>query len=215
MYEKSEIWYKIASCRPKRGAPNKVVRAVGGSHIFAKNVKAKRKMTDYLHMSEKSSNFAAGSCKSLNTDTDMKKLFTFLLSVIASIALAQAQSTSNDSDVANEADEKVYIVVEKMPEFPGGQQALFDYLSANVQYPKIARENGIQGRSIVQFVVNKDGSISDVEIVRSGGDPSLDREAIRVIRSMPNGIPGRQGGKLIRVKYTVPVNFRLTGDDKK
>ena len=145
----------------------------------------------------------------------MKKLFTFLLSVIASIALAQAQSTSNDSDVANEADEKVYIVVEKMPEFPGGQQALFDYLSANVQYPKIARENGIQGRSIVQFVVNKDGSISDVEIVRSGGDPSLDREAIRVIRSMPNWIPGRQGGKLIRVKYTVPVNFRLTGDDKK
>ena len=172
-------------------------------------------MTDYLHISKKSSIFAAESCKSLNTDTDMKKLFTFLLSVIASIALAQAQSTLNDSDVANEADEKVYIVVEKMPEFPGGQQALFDYLSANVQYPKIARENGIQGRSIVQFVVNKDGSISDVEIVRSGGDPSLDREAIRVIRSMPNWIPGRQGGKLIRVKYTVPVNFRLTGDDKK
>ena len=143
----------------------------------------------------------------------MKKHFAFLFSVIASLTLAYAQSSSNESGT-NEADETVYTVVEKMPEYPGGQQALFDYLKANVKYPEIARANGIQGRSLVQFVVNKDGSISDVQILRSGGDPSLDKEAVRVISSMPNWIPGKQGGKLIRVRYTVPVNFRLTGDNK-
>jgi len=108
-----------------------------------------------------------------------------------------------------EDEEVVFVVVETMPEFPGGQQALFKYLSENVKYPVIAQENGIQGRVICQFVVNKDGKIVDVEVVRSGGDPSLDKEAIRVIKSMPPWKPGKQRGKAVRVKYTVPVNFRL------
>ena len=108
-----------------------------------------------------------------------------------------------------EEEEVVFVVVEKMPEFPGGQQALFKYLSENVKYPVIAQENGIQGRVICQFVVNRDGSIVDVEVVRSGGDPSLDKEAIRVIKSMPKWKPGQQRGKPVRVKYTVPVNFKL------
>ena len=108
-----------------------------------------------------------------------------------------------------EEEEVVFVVVEKMPEFPGGQQALFKYLSENVKYPVIAQENGIQGRVICQFVVNKDGSIVDVEVVRSGGDPSLDKEAVRVIKSMPKWKPGKQRGKAVRVKYTVPVNFKL------
>ena len=108
-----------------------------------------------------------------------------------------------------EEDEVVFVIVESMPEFPGGQQALFKYLSENVKYPVIAQENGIQGRVICQFVVNKDGSIVDVEVVRSGGDPSLDKEAVRVIKSMPKWKPGKQRGKPVRVKYTVPVNFKL------
>ncbi|MBQ7439463.1 MAG: energy transducer TonB [Paludibacteraceae bacterium] len=108
-----------------------------------------------------------------------------------------------------EEEEVVFVVVEKMPEFPGGQQALFKYLSENVKYPVIAQENGIQGRVICQFVVNRDGSIVDVEVVRSGGDPSLDKEAVRVIKSMPKWKPGQQRGKPVRVKYTVPVNFKL------
>jgi len=108
-----------------------------------------------------------------------------------------------------EEEEVVFVVVESMPEFPGGQQALFKYLSENVKYPVIAQENGIQGRVICQFVVNKDGSIVDVEVVRSGGDPSLDKEAVRVIKSMPKWKPGKQRGKAVRVKYTVPVNFKL------
>ena len=114
-----------------------------------------------------------------------------------------------EAPVEEEEEEVVFVVVESMPEFPGGQQALFKYLSKNVKCPVIAQENGIQGRVICQFVVNKDGSIVDVEVVRSGGDPSLDKEAIRVIKSMPKWKPGKQRGKAVRVKYTVPVNFKL------
>ena len=114
-----------------------------------------------------------------------------------------------EAPVEEEEEEVVFVVVESMPEFPGGQAALFKYLSDNVKYPMIAQENGIQGRVICQFVVNKDGSIVDVEVVRSGGDPSLDKEAIRVIKSMPKWKPGKQRGKAVRVKYTVPVNFKL------
>ena len=110
--------------------------------------------------------------------------------------------------VVEEDDNVVFQVVETMPTFPGGDQALFKFLSDNIRYPVIAQENGIQGRVICQFVVNRDGSIVDVEVVRSV-DPSLDREAIRVIRSMPNWKPGMQRGKAVRVKYTLPVNFRL------
>lgn len=130
----------------------------------------------------------------------------------------QINSEDNDADTVviappvqaeEEEEEVVFVIVETMPEFPGGQQALFKYLSENVKYPAIAQENGIQGRVICQFVVNKDGAIVDVEVVRSGGDPSLDKEALRVIKSMPKWKPGKQRGKAVRVKYTVPVNFRL------
>ena len=114
-----------------------------------------------------------------------------------------------EAPVEEEEEEVIFMVVESMPEFPGGQQALFKYLGENVKYPVIAQENGIQGRVICQFVVNKDGSIVDVQAVRSSGEPSLDKEAIRVIKSMPKWKPGKQRGKPVRVKYTVPVNFRL------
>ena len=114
-----------------------------------------------------------------------------------------------EAPVEEEEEEVVFVVVETMPEFPGGQQALFKYLSENVKYPVIAQENGIQGRVICQFGVSRDGSIVDVEVVRSRGDASLDKEAVRVIKSMPKWKPGKQRGKAVRVKYTVPVNFRL------
>ena len=114
-----------------------------------------------------------------------------------------------EAPVEEEEEEVVFVIVESMPEFPGGQQALFKYLSENIKYPVIAQENGIQGRVVCQFVVNKDGSIVDIEVVRSGGDPSLDKEAVRVIKSMPKWKPGKQRGKAVRVKYTVPVSFKL------
>lgn len=114
-----------------------------------------------------------------------------------------------EAPVEEEEEEVVFVVVETMPEFPGGQQALFKYLSENVKYPVIAQENGIQGRVICQFVVNKDGAIVDIEVVRSSGDASLDKEAVRVIKSMPKWKAGKQRGKAVRVKYTLPVNFKL------
>ena len=103
---------------------------------------------------------------------------------------------------------KVFDVVEEMPQFPGGQAALLEYLSKNIKYPVVAEENGIQGKVIVTFVVERDGSISDVKVVKSV-DPSLDKEASRVVKSMPKWQPGKQNGSAVRVKYTVPVQFRL------
>lgn len=108
-----------------------------------------------------------------------------------------------------EDEEIVFVKVEKDPEFPGGVQALFKYLSENIKYPVIAQENGIQGQVVCQFTVNRDGSIVDINVVRSSGEPSLDKEAVRVIQSMPKWKPGQQGGKAVRVKYTLPVRFRL------
>ena len=107
-----------------------------------------------------------------------------------------------------EEETKVFDVVEQMPQFPGGPNALFEYLSKNIKYPVVAEENGIQGRVIVTFVVERDGSITDVKVAKSV-DPSLDKEAMRVVKSMPHWIPGMQNGSAVRVKYTVPVTFRL------
>jgi len=105
-------------------------------------------------------------------------------------------------------NEKVFDVVEQMPSFPGGPQALFEYLSNNIHYPDAAKENGIQGRVIVTLVVERDGSPTGVTVVRSV-DPSLDKEAIRVIRNMPRWNPGKQNGSTVRVKYMIPVTFKL------
>lgn len=106
-------------------------------------------------------------------------------------------------------EQEIFEVVEQMPEFPnGGMAGLMQFLSKNIKYPTIAQENGTQGRVTVQFVVNADGSIVDAKVIR-GVDPYLDKEALRVINSMPKWKPGMQRGKAVRVKYTVPVMFRL------
>ena len=107
-----------------------------------------------------------------------------------------------------EEETKVFDVVEVMPSFPGGQGALFEWLSKNIKYPVVAEENGVQGRVIVTFVVERNGSITDVQVVKSV-DPSLDKEAVRVVKAMPHWIPGKQNGSAVRVKFTVPVTFRL------
>ena len=108
------------------------------------------------------------------------------------------------------AEKEAFDVVEQMPQFPGGPAALMQFLSSNVKYPKEAFEQGIQGRVIANFVVEKDGSISEARIVKSV-DPSLDTEALRVVNAMPNWTPGMQSGEAVRVKYTVPITFRLQG----
>ncbi|MBQ6965426.1 MAG: energy transducer TonB [Bacteroidaceae bacterium] len=111
--------------------------------------------------------------------------------------------------VAEESDEgEIFEVVEQNPMFPGGEKALMQYLQKNLKYPAAAQENNIQGRVMVQFVVNKDGSIVDPKVLRSV-DPSLDKEAMRVVQSMPKWTPGKQRGKPVRVRFTLPVTFRL------
>ncbi len=105
-------------------------------------------------------------------------------------------------------EQQIFQVVEEMPEFPGGMGECMKFLGKNIKYPQISQENGVQGRVIVQFVVNQDGSIVDPVVVR-GVDPYLDKEALRVIAMMPKWKPGKQRGKAVRVKFTVPVMFRL------
>ncbi len=117
------------------------------------------------------------------------------------IVVGYGQESGNTSD-------QVFTMVEKMPEFPGGQNALIEFLAKTIQYPTDAQEKGLQGRVTCAFIVNKDGSISDLEVIR-GIDPSLDAEALRVLGEMPKWIPGTQRGKAVNVKYTVPVTFRL------
>ena len=107
-----------------------------------------------------------------------------------------------------EVTEEIFVVVENQPQFPGGNAAMMKFLSDNIKYPVIAQENGIQGRVICNFVVERDGSITDVQVVR-GVDPSLDKEAIRVIQQMPRWTPGKQRGQAVRVRFTLPVVFRL------
>lgn len=116
---------------------------------------------------------------------------------------ASAQKT-----VVSQKNEKVFDVVEQMPEYPGGMQALFEFLSQNIKYPEDAQKQKVEGRVIVTFVVETDGSISNVEVAKHAF-PSLDNEAVRVIQAMPNWTPGKQGGEVVRVKYTVPIVFNL------
>ena len=120
-----------------------------------------------------------------------------------------AQPPPPPAPVVEEVDlDEIFVVVEQAPEFPGGSTAMNQWLSSNIRYPTIAQENNIQGRVMVQFVVERDGSITDVQIVR-GVDPSLDREAIRVTSAMPRWTPGMQRGQPVRVRFTLPVTFRL------
>ena len=112
-----------------------------------------------------------------------------------------------DEEVVVEDD--IFVIVEENPQFPdGGTAGLLQYLGKNIKYPTIPQENGTQGRVTVQFVVNKDGSIVDVKVIR-GVDPYLDKEAVRVISTMPKWIPGKQRGVPVRCKFTVPVTFKL------
>ena len=113
-----------------------------------------------------------------------------------------------ETDEEEEEDAPVFFIVEEMPEFPGGEAALHQYIAKSIKYPVIAQENGIQGRVYVSFVINQKGEVTNVKIAR-GVDPALDKEAIRVIQSMPKWKPGKQRGKAVKVSFTVPINFVL------
>lgn len=105
-------------------------------------------------------------------------------------------------------EQEIFTIVESMPEFPGGQQAMLEFIARNIKYPPLARESGIQGRVFVNFVVEPDGSVSNVKVIRGIGG-GCDEEAVRVIQSMPKWTPGRQRGKAVRVSFNLPVRFTL------
>ena len=107
-------------------------------------------------------------------------------------------------------DNKVFDIVEQKPQFPGGEAALLKYIAEHLRYPALAQENGIQGRVVVQFVVTKTGSIGEVKVVRSK-DPDLDKEAVRVVKTLPNFVPGKMNGHSVNVWYTLPITFKLQG----
>ncbi len=114
-----------------------------------------------------------------------------------------------DVQPQEEEDEVVnFYVIENKPEFPGGEAAMFKYIQEHTKYPEIAKENGITGKVFVQFVIGKDGSITDVKVIRSI-DPYLDKEAVRVVKSMPKWKPGSQRGKPVKVSFQLPINFTL------
>ncbi|PXX18902.1 M56 family metallopeptidase [Hoylesella shahii] len=146
--------------------------------------------------------------------------FKYLLFVPLAVALLAMNNTTIRANVQKkvvkttkttkkaDASNKVYEVCEQMPTFPGGDAALMKYLSENVKYPALAIKAQEQGRVVVSFTVEKDGAISDVKVARSV-TPSLDAEAVRVVKAMPKWTPGKQGGQLVRVRYNVPVSFKL------
>lgn len=109
-----------------------------------------------------------------------------------------------------EPDNKVFESVEQMPQFPGGETELLKWISTHIKYPTMAMENGIQGRVVIRFVVTKDGSVGEVQVARSK-DPDLDKEAVRVVKSLPKFIPGKMNGQAVNVWYTLPINFKLQG----
>jgi protein TonB len=124
----------------------------------------------------------------------------------------EIEDTESDEDEAieieEEDDEEFFMVVENMPEFPGGDLGLMKYIQKNIKYPAIAKEYNITGKVFIQFIVDKTGSVINVKVVR-GVDKNLDAEAVRVIKSLPKYKPGKQRGKAVRVMFTVPINFTL------
>lgn len=132
-----------------------------------------------------------------------------------SIADVKGNDDANGVDIADikenvtqEVEEKVWEVIEQMPQFPGGETELLSFIAKSIRYPVIAQENGIQGRVIIRFVVSKTGMVSNVEVLRSL-DAACDREAVRVVKTLPKWIPGKQNGVNVPVYYTLPITFRL------
>lgn len=156
----------------------------------------------------------------VNEEKEMKSMEELSESKVQiSIATVEGTNDKNAVDIAElkehkvivaepKEEEKPFVSVEQMPQFPGGDAELMKFIGSNLKYPTIAAENGIEGRAVIRFVVTKDGSVSDVQVVRSL-DPSCDKEAIRVVKMMPKWVPGKQNGRNVPVYYTLPVLFKL------
>ena len=145
------------------------------------------------------------------------KCLLFVVSALILLIIVIAPASANAQDKRGKTtqtrkntttDDKIYEVCEQMPIFEGGDAALMKYLTDSVKYPELAKKHGVQGRVVIGFIVEKDGSLTDVKVLRHV-DIALDAEALRVVKGMPKWIPGCQDEQLVRVRYNVPVSFRL------
>ena len=149
-----------------------------------------------------------------NEEIKSQKELTNAAGVI-SIADVKGNDELNGKDIADikqnvtqDVEEKPYTIIEQMPQYPGGEEALLEFIGSNLKYPIIAQENGIQGRVVIRFVVSRTGTISNIEVLRSL-DPACDREAVRVVKMLKQWIPGKQNGVNVPVYYTLPITYRL------
>jgi protein TonB len=143
-----------------------------------------------------------------------KQIFLALMaSVLMLSSSVNLMATTPENNPTEDKQERVFDVVEVMPQYPGGIPQMMKFISSNIKYPKDAIKKGMQGAVVVQFVVEPDGSVSNVHVVRSVF-PSLDTEAVRMVKAMPKWSPGMQNGKPVRVRYNVPIRFSLNGNAK-
>ncbi len=138
----------------------------------------------------------------------MKSIF-FLCTFITAFQIASAQTTASEKPSALADTSKIFEIVENQPEFPGGVNAMIKFISSNVKYPKKALDKKIEGTVVIQFIVEKDGTLTNLDIIRDPGG-GLGKEGLRVVKLMPNWKPGSQKGKNVRVKMSAPIRFRIT-----
>ena len=143
----------------------------------------------------------------------MKKIvLTIILALMGAAAWAQSETKTTakpeSTEPLNVIEDEVFVVVEEDPEFPGGIEALYRYLASNIKYPEQAKAEKIQGHVYVTFIIEKDGSISNIKLLRDIGG-GCGQEAVRVVQAMPKWKPARQRGKRVRAQYTLPINFKL------
>lgn len=143
-----------------------------------------------------------------------KQIFlTMMASVLMLSSSVNLMATTPENNPTEDKQERVFDVVEVMPQYPGGIPQMMKFIVSNIKYPKDAIKKGMQGAVVVQFVVEPDGSVSNVHVVRSVF-PSLDTEAVRMVKAMPKWSPGMQNGKPVRVRFNVPIRFSLNGNAK-
>lgn len=136
----------------------------------------------------------------------MKRILFFVMVLMVNM-VSVGQDVRKDKDARTEQDGAIFTIVEQMPEFPGGMEALYQFLAANIKYPG-GPDDCVNGKVIVSFVIEKDGTVSDAKVVRKL-HPAFDEEALRVVKLMPKWEPGRQDGKPVRVQFNLPINFSL------
>ena len=185
------------------------IKETHDNDIFSKNDKTQETSSKEEKVNNKKDDLKKDDKKeNIKNENDDKALEALLTNIPNETSVKPTVAPSSNEAKKSDNMEKSYDVVEQMPSFPGGTAKLFDYLNNNLHYPVLAEEEGIQGRVVVSFIVERDGSISNARVTKSV-DPSLDKEAVRLVKSMPRWSPGKQNGSAVRVKYTVTVTFKL------